>query len=350
MMLENCNSEETIQLSGATLNSDTALSNPAFPTKQAAQEYLASISPPRDLICPITQEIFTNPVVTSDGHTYEKHAIRTWINAQKDSTGSVRSPVTNAYMEIDNDSGLTLIQNKSVAGMARNYKEKLGLELCERCQVVWDGLKDDALGDKAFRIKGLVEAGADLSLKGCRGGNTAFMTLLQSTFFGDEQLQLNILNYFIAFNVPVSLTNDHGRNSYDLVQQLSSQLMSRSLLNSYHQLIQQISQRAEIEIQNDKAKSEARHEFNNEQRERQRTLARNARNRTNMNNNIITGDGLGNLDHGWGYFPSLSALLIQSHVPDPPASFADDEMREKKRLEFILRTTGILVLILLLIC
>ena len=30
------------------------------------------------LCCPITQEIMKNPVMASDGHTYEEHAIKAW--------------------------------------------------------------------------------------------------------------------------------------------------------------------------------------------------------------------------------------------------------------------------------
>ena len=112
-------------------------SNPPFPSKEAAQKYLSSISAPRDLVCPITQEIFNNPVVASDGNTYEKQAIKTWFDAQRNSTGSVRSPVTNAYMDLDS-AGMMLVENKAVASMARSHKEKLGEELCLRCQAVMD--------------------------------------------------------------------------------------------------------------------------------------------------------------------------------------------------------------------
>ena len=31
------------------------------------------------LLCPITQEIMTEPVVAADGHTYEKKAIEAWL-------------------------------------------------------------------------------------------------------------------------------------------------------------------------------------------------------------------------------------------------------------------------------
>ncbi len=32
-----------------------------------------------DLICPITWEIFRDPIIAKDGHVYEREAITTWI-------------------------------------------------------------------------------------------------------------------------------------------------------------------------------------------------------------------------------------------------------------------------------
>ena len=36
-------------------------------------------SPPKYLLCPISQEVFEDPVSTADGHTYEKKAIENWL-------------------------------------------------------------------------------------------------------------------------------------------------------------------------------------------------------------------------------------------------------------------------------
>ena len=47
------------------------------------------ISRDDELLCPITLEIFRDPVVASDGHTYERKAIEEWI--QKNGT----SPITS---------------------------------------------------------------------------------------------------------------------------------------------------------------------------------------------------------------------------------------------------------------
>lgn len=40
---------------------------------------------PEAFICPITQEIMIDPVVASDGHTYERKAIEMWLQSHNSS-------------------------------------------------------------------------------------------------------------------------------------------------------------------------------------------------------------------------------------------------------------------------
>jgi hypothetical protein len=47
-----------------------------------------------ELVCPITLEIMTSPVVAADGRTYERSAIEDWL-----STGKQTSPLTNLPLE-----------------------------------------------------------------------------------------------------------------------------------------------------------------------------------------------------------------------------------------------------------
>jgi hypothetical protein len=51
---------------------------------------------PDELICPITGEIFVDPVMTCDGHTYERLAIEAWLIKKK------TSPITNLVLENKN--------------------------------------------------------------------------------------------------------------------------------------------------------------------------------------------------------------------------------------------------------
>ena len=83
----------------------------------------------------------------------------------------------------------------------------------------------------------------------------------------------------------------------------------------------------------------------NRHRERQRTLAANARSDANNDNQR----GLGRLEDGIGYFPSLAALQFQSSIPGPSPSVAVDENKEKERLNRILRWISCIVFVYFLI-
>ncbi len=53
-----------------------------------------SVEIPRNLLCPITLKIFLQPVVVSDGHTYEKEAITYWFKGK----ASAKSPMTGELL------------------------------------------------------------------------------------------------------------------------------------------------------------------------------------------------------------------------------------------------------------
>ena len=67
---------------------------------------------PDDFICPITAEIMTDPVSTSDGFTYERAAITEWLRT-KDT-----SPKTGATLE-----SKALIPNHSLRSVIRRFVE-----------------------------------------------------------------------------------------------------------------------------------------------------------------------------------------------------------------------------------
>lgn len=45
-------------------------------------------------LCPITQDILGDPVVASDGHTYERHALGNWINLHGGKSPMTRQPIS----------------------------------------------------------------------------------------------------------------------------------------------------------------------------------------------------------------------------------------------------------------
>ena len=54
---------------------------PATPTEVSSFERPLEppAEPPDDFVCPITQELMIDPVIATDGHTYERHAIERWL-------------------------------------------------------------------------------------------------------------------------------------------------------------------------------------------------------------------------------------------------------------------------------
>jgi len=67
---------------------------------------------PEEFFCPITGEIFYDPVMTDDGHTYERNAITTWLDTHE------TSPITNVRL-----SSKKLIPNQTLKKLVREFYE-----------------------------------------------------------------------------------------------------------------------------------------------------------------------------------------------------------------------------------
>ncbi len=71
---------------------------------------------PEDFNCPITCEVMIDPVITADGHTYERKAIEDWFSRQKN--GTVTNPMTNEPLE-----NAKLIPNIALRSVIEHYKK-----------------------------------------------------------------------------------------------------------------------------------------------------------------------------------------------------------------------------------
>ena len=65
--------------------------------KRQLSSFAISHDAPEDLLCPITQELLVEPVVASDGHTYERCAIERVINDKKQR----KSPMTRETLAVE---------------------------------------------------------------------------------------------------------------------------------------------------------------------------------------------------------------------------------------------------------
>ncbi|KAK3579281.1 hypothetical protein CHS0354_033360 [Potamilus streckersoni] len=64
---------------------------------------------PDEYLCPITREIMHDPVMAADGYTYERAAIQSWIDSEKDRSPMTNSPLTSKEL-VPNRSLKMLIQ------------------------------------------------------------------------------------------------------------------------------------------------------------------------------------------------------------------------------------------------
>ena len=71
--------------------------------------------PPNELLCPITHELMVDPVMTADGHTYERSAIERHF-ARTPPNENPRSPVTGVVL-----ASRTLIHNVAIRSLCRDF-------------------------------------------------------------------------------------------------------------------------------------------------------------------------------------------------------------------------------------
>ena len=75
----------------------------------------APMEPPDEYLCPITQELMHDPVIASDGHTYERGAIERWFSKR------VVSPKTGSALETS-----ALFPNHVMRRQIIEWQEALG--------------------------------------------------------------------------------------------------------------------------------------------------------------------------------------------------------------------------------
>ena len=70
-------------------------------------------------LCPITQDYMRDPVITSDGQTYERRAIEAWLSRRAAQGLALTSPLTGEPL-----AGDTLIPNVVLRGLIHDMLER----------------------------------------------------------------------------------------------------------------------------------------------------------------------------------------------------------------------------------
>ena len=106
---------------------------------ESASEAEEEAEPPPDLCCPLSLELFSDPVVAGDGETYEREYIERWIEAKQNEIeaakrdmatrgrvsecrqildAGIRSPLGNGALRDTN-----LVENRLLRRLARQWQE-----------------------------------------------------------------------------------------------------------------------------------------------------------------------------------------------------------------------------------
>ena len=90
---------------------------------------------PEEFICPITQKVMKDPVIGSDGHTYEKKAIMEWLVERKGI-----SPMTCQTMAIDQ-----LVPNIALRNAMERFLPQLTKEITKENNIIVVEKHDDKM-------------------------------------------------------------------------------------------------------------------------------------------------------------------------------------------------------------
>ncbi len=75
---------------------------------------------PRQLVCPISQEVMLDPVIAADGFTYERVMIEGWFRSLTRQRVPITSPNTRERL-----SSLTLVPNRQIRSLIRDTIEDM---------------------------------------------------------------------------------------------------------------------------------------------------------------------------------------------------------------------------------
>ena len=146
----------------------------ALPVSVRVDDNRQDITPPRELVCPITLSLFANPILAPDGFTYEKRVFEEWIKGQRLENGAFRSPVTGEVVE-----GGRGFENKVIKGLCEAWREKIDEEIRDTAAMS-KILSLRSSADLEERFLPLFEVGGGRGGGRCRDGNGVGFNLVAS--------------------------------------------------------------------------------------------------------------------------------------------------------------------------
>ena len=83
--------------------------------RSASHDSLPFCTDPCALVCPLSLEIFQDPVIAADGHSYERREIEAWL-----ARGKTTSPKTNAELP-----HAFLVPNRHLKAMCQQFLDEV---------------------------------------------------------------------------------------------------------------------------------------------------------------------------------------------------------------------------------
>jgi hypothetical protein len=148
-------------------------------------------------LCPITQELYDDPVMTCDGQTYSRVAIENWFQKHK------TSPVTN--LELDN---LTLTPNFAITALLNqffpeetNRNKSMSIEITRKCTnevFVICVIKNTPTSFKTSDLRNSV-----LKLECCKGFKACDVLILNESNMDINHFEFNEVLKYVFFILPI---------------------------------------------------------------------------------------------------------------------------------------------------
>ena len=76
---------------------------------------LLRITAPAALVCPLSLEIFQDPVIAADGHSYERREIELWFARGKTTSPKTNEELPNAF----------LVPNRHLKAMCQQFLDEV---------------------------------------------------------------------------------------------------------------------------------------------------------------------------------------------------------------------------------
>ena len=152
-----------------------------------------------DLICPITHDLMEDPVLTADGHSYDRESISTWLRNHD------KSPVTGLRLP-----NKVLTPNNSLRNIVREFLKKQNQST--RSPATIAGNDDEYYDIDDLQVSpGVVAVTSANAIQGANGATTTksqvqadeeYMRHLQNEFWGLGRIwALKIYNYIVYIYV-----------------------------------------------------------------------------------------------------------------------------------------------------